>query len=489
MSLKEKFPLTHSMLGNLDDSEFYLEHIANLETGWKNRAIKKTDSIPDSGSAESNYDVFLAGGGLSLLYAISLAKEGFKVCVADKLKVGTAHREWNISYGELNAFTSASIFSPEEIDDLINLRYERGIVNWHGGKEHSVTDVLDCAMDAKRLLVLLRSKAIEAGIEILDHHSVCSITTKKQGVSISLEDKRGKKRLISSRLVLDGRGSQSGNGQFDIVCPTVGGVLSGLDHGDGDRQVNPFVGEILVSLEGIEEGKQHIWEGFPTANKCMTTYLFYYTSPENLEENPLFSLYERFFSKLDTYKTGEAKVVKPTYGFIPGNTRLTKCDLSPQDRVYLVGDASGQHSPLTFCGFGSIVRSFQSISSQLGACLSQDKLDRKTLNGVECGMSGLRVMGGLAIMMIADRLSSDSDRQCINALLEDAFSILSSRGQDMYRDFMQDQIAFREFIPFMLEIAKRRPSVWTEVYSRMSHRELKEYFTQLTKFGFSDLRK
>ena len=58
-------------------------------------------------------------------------------------------------------------------------------------------------------------------------------------------------------------GASSPHAAFDLVCPTVGGVLGDLANGDGPLDVDPRVGEILVTTEGIEEDRQHIWEGFP----------------------------------------------------------------------------------------------------------------------------------------------------------------------------------------------------------------------------------
>lgn len=487
MSLKDQFPNTYLQLNKLEDAESVFSHILDLESGWENRHDKQVLES-EIGTSDDRCDVFLAGGGLSLLYALVLAKAGYKVMVADRRRVGTAHREWNISYNELNAFVDAGIFSATELDGLINLRYDRGIVKWFGGIEHSVTGVLDCAIDAQKLLDKLRLLAEFLNVEILDYYSLEGYTNCPSEVKVALRDSSGKTRVVSTRLILDGRGSQSANGQFDIVCPTVGGIVSGFDLGTAENEVNLKVGEILVTREGIEDRKQHIWEGFPTNNNRLITYLFYYSHANNLGKHPLFSLYERFFSKLDSYKTGLPVVDKATYGFIPGNTRLAKCLLSPENRVYLVGDASGQHSPLTFCGFGSIVRSFDQIAKKLIKCLEEDKLDSKSLNALHCEMNGLKVMGGLAIMMIADRLPSSGDRQTINALLDDAFSILSDRGESMYRDFMQDKIAFSDFVPFMLEVAKKRPEVWQEVYARMSHQELRKYLAQLVTFGLADLK-
>ena len=39
--------------------------------------------------------------------------------------------------------------------------------------------------------------------------------------------------------------------------------MAGLPLGQDAQALDPTVGEILVTSEGVEDGRQHIWEGFP----------------------------------------------------------------------------------------------------------------------------------------------------------------------------------------------------------------------------------
>ncbi|HMO20420.1 MAG TPA: hypothetical protein PKC98_05565, partial [Candidatus Melainabacteria bacterium] len=93
----------------------------------------------------------------------------------------------------------------------------------------------------------------------------------------------------------------------------------------------------------------------------------------------------------------------------------------------------------------------------------------------------------LALMMIGDRLGLDEDPHLINALLDDAFAALSARGEDIYRDFMQDRIRFQQFLPYMLSVARSRRTVWQEVFRRMSASELFDYGKQIVGFMGKDL--
>jgi lycopene cyclase CruA len=61
---------------------------------------------PDD-DARADYDVVLAGGGLSVLYAPMLARLGLRLAVFERARAAAAHREWNASHRELHALSDA----------------------------------------------------------------------------------------------------------------------------------------------------------------------------------------------------------------------------------------------------------------------------------------------------------------------------------------------------------------------------------------------
>lgn len=444
-----------------------LEHLEALERGFAERARCDiaADGGPDRG-AHVDFDVVLAGGGLSLVYAAYLAQRGLRVAVFDKRRIGCGHREWNISRAELHPLVDSGLFTQAEVDALVQLEYDHGICRWHGGGTHPVHRVLDCVVDAERLLDGLRARAERAGATLLDYHALAGYGVGAGGVAITLSPAR----TLSARVLVDGMGAQSPHAAFDLVCPTVGGVMRGLE-------VDPRVGEILVTTEDIEDDKQHIWEGFPGPDGRFTTYLFHYTEPQHLPARPLVSLYERFFATLPRYKRGDAELVKPTYGFIPAYSRLRPMPAA-RDRVLLVGDAAGRHSPLTFCGFGSMIRSFLPVADALRARLDDDRLDARALASVWRDPPGLAVMGGLTLMMVPGRRPS-ADPRAVNQLLDAAFASLSELGDEVYGAFVRDQIGFSDFVRFMRATAKKRPTIYDEVFAQLSRAELARWSWRL----------
>jgi lycopene cyclase CruA len=300
----------------------------------------------------------------------------------------------------------------------------------------------------------------------------------KGGVAVTLSPAR----TLSARVLVDGMGASSPHAAFDLVCPTVGGVLGDLAAGDGALEVDARVGEILVTTEGIEDDRQHIWEGFPGPGGRFTTYLFYYTEPQRLPAAPLRALYERFFATRPRYKRGDATMLKPTYGFIPAYSRLRPMPAA-RDRVLLVGDAAGRHSPLTFCGFGSMIRSFLPVADALRERLADDHLDARALTSVWREPPGLAVMGGLTLMMVPGRRAS-ADPQDVNRLLDAAFSSLGELGDEVYGAFVRDQIGFADFMRFMRATAKKRPTIYDEVFAQLSKAEIARWSLQLGKLAF-----
>jgi lycopene cyclase CruA len=482
--MRARFPRTFETLSALPGGEQTIAHIDQLERGFLNR-VKPTISDrggPDA-AATPDFDVVLAGGGLSLIYGAYLARRGLKVAVFDRGVIGCGHREWNISKRELQPLSASGIFSVAEVEALITLSYRAGVCRWHGGGSYPVTGVLDCVVDAEKLLSTLRARAEQAGATLLDGHTFMGYRVGPGGVAIDLKGER--EVTLSARVLLDGMGASSPHASFDLCCPTVGGVLGGLEQGTDALAVDATLGEILVTTEGLEEGRQHIWEGFPSPGGRFTTYLFYYVEPAHLPAHPLWSLYERFFATLPRYKRGEAIVEKATYGFIPAYTRLRRMPAAPRDRVLLVGDAAGRHSPLTFCGFGSMIRSFLPVADALIDRLSSGRLDAGSLAAAWREPPGLQVMGGLTLMMVPGRDTGARDPSAVNALLDAAFRSLHELGDDTYGQFVRDEIGFRDFIRFMRRTARRHPTVYDEVFARLTPGEIARWTLRLARLGLT----
>jgi lycopene cyclase CruA len=407
-----------------------------------------------------DFDVVLAGGGLSLLFAPVLAGLGLKVGVFERGRAAVAHREWNISRAELQPLTDSGLFTHQEVESLIVARYAHGVCRWHGGGEYPVRDALDHAVDAGRLLAEVRQRAEARGVRFHEGHTLVGMGEGPGAVRLHFERAGGGRADVTARLVLDGRGASSPHATADLLCPTVGGVLAGLREGTAPDELNPRVGDILVTTEGVEEGRQHIWEAFPGRPGEATVYLFYYApSREVRGEHALLRLYGRFFEQLGRFKRGEPRLLRPTFGYIPGWSRLVPAPRAPGHRVVLVGDAAARHSPLTYCGFGAMMRSFLPGSRAIAAALHEGGVPESPI----VHDTPLHAVTGALALLMATPPREPGLQGELNALLDAAFSALHALGNGPYSALIKDQMTGTDFVRFLYLVARRRPRVYREI--------------------------
>ncbi len=429
-----------------------VERLEHLEGHRRTTAVPVAPPPTPRPGDDVDADVVVAGGGLWTLLAPLLAARGLRVVVVERARAGQAHREWNASGPELQALVSCGLLTQSELAASIVARYERGICKFASMPAHPVRGVLDHAVDAGALLGLARSKAERAGVRFLDGRTVTSHAAGASAVRVRTEGTTGED-TITGAVMVDARGISSPAARADLICPTVGGTLAGLDVGRGPLEVDPSTGEILVTIDGVVEGRQYVWEGFPGRPGETTVYLFHYARVS--EEVSLTSLYARFFDDLPRYKRGEARLLRPTFGFIPGWSRLTPGPTSEHPRVVLVGDAAARHSPLTYCGFGATLRSLaraadvveQRVAGAGGAIRAVDDAPLHALTGA------------LAHLLASRRMVGDE----VNRLLDAAFSTLEDLGNDDYARLLRDEMSPARFVDFLRTTARRHPAVWGQV--------------------------
>ncbi len=442
-----------------------LERLEHLDARRASaRPAPNNPPAPDR-NARVDYDVALVGGGLSLLIATILASRGIRVAVFERARAGQVHREWNASVRELQALVRSGLFERSELDELMITTYDHGFCRWHRGGSYDVKGVLDTPVDAGLLLRRTREKAEARGITFFDGHTLVGHGEGPTAVALRFES-GSQTRDVTARLLVDGRGASSPYASGDLLCPTVGGVLRGLDQGDGPTQINPKVGEILATTEDLEEGRQHIWEGFPTHPDQTTVYLFYYAPAKEVGRGSLIRLYDRFFETLPRYKTGVYEMVRPTFGYITGWSRLSPAPKPPGARVVLVGDAAARHSPLTFCGFGSMLRSLEPASRQIERALSRRALEPGELDCVVDDAPIHRGTGLLSWMMAHPDRRPGRERE-LNILLDTAFSTLYDLGPDVYAAMLRDEISMFEFARFLHRTSMKRPRVYKDVFGQL----------------------
>ncbi|WP_373045850.1 NAD(P)/FAD-dependent oxidoreductase [Vulgatibacter sp.] len=442
--------------------EELLERLLHLDRTREASPPEAAAPRPPDAAARPDYDVALVGGGLSILHAPLLAAAGLRVAVFERRRAAVAHREWNASGPELQALVDTGLLRAEALDELVVARYDHGTCAWHGGASWPVEGVLDHAVDAGGLLQLARRLAEEAGVAFFDGHELAAHAAGPGGIVLRFRNGAD----ATARILLDGRGASSPFATADLTCPTVGGVIAGIEEGSGAGQIDPRVGEILASTEGVEAGRQHVWEAFPGRPGETTVYLFHYAFASSIRSGELLRLYARFFETLPRYKRGATRLVRPTFGFIPGWSRLAPPPAPPGPRIALVGDAAARHSPLTFCGFGATLRSLGPVRDAVVAALADGDFSQQRLACIVDDRPIHRGTGALALLL-ASPPQDPAQAAALNELLDTAFGTLHGMGPEAYAALLRDEMAMGDFVRFLHRTSLRRPRVYRDVFARL----------------------
>ena len=435
-----------------------LERLDHLDAKGAERPTAPPPPLQPDSSARIDFDVVIAGGGLWSLLAPILAARGLSVAVLDRARVAQAHREWNASGPELQALVRTGIVDQTTLAGLVLARTSKGVCRFAGGGQYWVRGVLDHSVDAGALLAAGRALMQRRGVRVLDHHSLVSQKAGPDGIAVRVRSPGAEIDLVA-RWLVDARGASSPDATADLVCPTVGGVVEGLSEGDADDEMNPEHGDILATIDGVENGLQHVWEAFPGRPGQTTIYLFHYARAR--ERPRLAQLYGRFFAKLPGYKRGAARLVRPTFGLIPGWSRLCPAPRASDSRVVLVGDTAARHSPLTCCGFGSALRSLDRAATALVNAVRDPHASCRDLECIVDDAPAHAVTGALALVMASRTFKGHE----LNQLLDAAFLSLSKLGEDHYASLLRDELSPREVLRFLTRTAATHPQVWRRVVS------------------------
>jgi lycopene cyclase CruA len=431
-----------------------LERLDHLDARRRSAPAADAALVSPDAAVSTDFDVVLAGAGLWSLLAPVLASRGLRVAVFDRSTAGVAHREWNASGVELRALVEAGVVSNDELSKLVVARYDYGVCKFFGGGSYAVEGVLDHAVDAGPLLAHARALAEKRGVKFFDVHALTSLGSGPTAVRLRFATRTRDSIDVMTKLMVDARGVSSPYATADLVCPTVGGVMRGLVEGDGPTEINPRVGEILATVDSIEGGRQHVWEAFPGRRGETTVYLFYYARANAAVS--LAELYARFFAKLSGYKRGDATLVRPTFGFIPGWSRLTPAPCAPHGRVVLVGDAAARHSPLTYCGFGATLRTLNQAADAIVGALENPRADLRSI----VDDAPVHALTGALAHMMASRTFDDAE---LNELLDAAFHTLHGMGNAAYAQLLRDEMQPRAFLGFLRRTAARHPAAWGKI--------------------------
>jgi lycopene cyclase CruP len=421
-----------------------------------------------------DWDIVICGGTLGIFLGAALQKRGWRVALLERGILRGRDQEWNISRPELEVFLELDLLSPEELEEAIASEYNPGRVSFLGGEDVWVRDVLNIGVDPVFLLDTLKSKFLEAGGQLLEKTAFAGAVIHPDGVHV--EAAGG----LNTRLLIDAMGNfspivkQVRQGEKpEGVCLVVGSCAQGFTQND--------TGDLIVSFTPIQNQCQYFWEAFP-ARDGRTTYLFSYLDAHPQRPSLGFFM-EEYFRLLPDYQGVELSQLdfkRVLFGFFP--SYKDSPIRMPWNRILPVGDSSGAQSPVSFGGFGSMVRHLKRLTEGIQDALSGDILTQDALNLLQPYQPNIAVTWMFQRAMSVGVEQNIPPNQ-INALLSGVFQTMAQLGDDVLRPFLQDVVQFSGLFQTLTLISLTKPGLVTPVIPQVGLTTLLDWMVHYINLG------
>jgi lycopene cyclase CruP len=428
MNLTQEYlsPLPGNVLENLRRAD---EVLASLRTG-----TAKIPTVVNETSQPLNtvdWDMVICGGTLGILIGAALAQRGVKVALLERGMLRGRDQEWNISRHELQIFEKLGLLNQEELESAIASEYNPARVAFTGGADVWVRDVLNVGVNPLYLLETLKQKFLAAGGMLFEETPFLSATVHPDGVTVN--------NKFTAKLLIDAMGhfspitQQARNGKKpDALCLVVGTCAEGFPENS--------TGDLLLSFTSLENQCQYFWEAFP-AKDGRTTYMFTYMDahPERLNLEDMFAEYFRLMPEYQGVELSQLDIKRALFGFFPSYRQSPL--QTPWNFILPVGDSSGNQSPLSFGGFGAMVRHLQRLTEGVEEALQSQQLSTTALGLLQPYQPSLTVTW-LFQKAMSVGINQKIDPEQINNLLSVVFAQMQKLGEPVLKPFLQDVVQF-----------------------------------------------
>lgn len=435
--------ITEEVLAKIPGSP--LEGLRRVDALWKalreeTIPVPKVVDVCDSDLDSVDWDVVVCGGTLGILIGAALVRKGWRVTLIERGILKGREQEWNISRQELGVLIELGLLSENELENAISTQFNPVRVSFSEGADIFVKDVLNIGVDPIYLLETLKQFFLKNGGNLIENTPFENVAVHPNGVCIN--------RSITARLMLDAMGHfspvvrQARQGKKpDGVCLVVGTCAKGFTQNES--------GDLIASFTPIRKQCQYFWEAFP-ARDGRTTYLFTYLDADR-DRFSLESLFDDYFNLLPEYQNidlEQLEFVRALFGFFPCY-RQSPLTLE-WNRILPVGDSSGSQSPLSFGGFGAMVRHLKRLTNGIDEALRCEMLDRSALSLLQPYQPNLSVTW-LFQRSMSVGINQKVDPDQITQLLVTVFAEMQQLGEPVLKPFLQDVV---QFIPLSQTLLK-----------------------------------
>ncbi|MGB3642198.1 MAG: FAD-binding oxidoreductase [Rivularia sp. (in: cyanobacteria)] len=378
-----------------------------------------------------DWDVIISGGTLGILIGCALVSRGVKVALIERGVLRGREQEWNISRHELQVLLELDLLTSEEIEKAIATEYNPARVSFTSGTEVWVENVLNIGVYPVYLLETLKQRFLERGGKLFENTPFTEAVVHPDGVMVNNQYK--------SRLLIDAMGNFSPITQQirqgvkpDALCMVVGTCASGFPENHS--------GDLLLSFTEIENQCQYFWEAFP-AKDGRTTYMFTYidADPSRIGLEAFFEEYLRLMPEYQDVELEQLEFKRALFGFFPSYRQSPL--KTPFSRILPIGDSSGNQSPLSFGGFGAMIRNLKRLTLGVDEALQINKLSAASLSLLQPYQPSLTVTWLFQKAMSVDVNQKIQPNQ-INELLSVVFAEMEKLGEPVLKPFLQDVVQF-----------------------------------------------
>jgi lycopene cyclase CruP len=421
-----------------------------------------------------DWDVIICGGTLGILLGTALVQKGLRVAILERGELRGRSQEWNTSRHELQVLVDLELLTQGELETAIASEFNPNRIAFHGGPEFWVKDVLNAGVSPVFLLECLKQRYLALGGKLLEHTAFERVTVHPDGVSIEAG------QTLTAKLMVDAMGhfspivAQARTGQQpDAVCLVVGTCAKGISAGT--------TGDLMVSLAPIEQGHQCFWEAFP-AQDGRTTYLFTYADLAP-EQPSLEQLFEQYLATMPAYQgvgIANLDVQRAMFGLFPSYRHSPL--VLPWSRLLAVGDSSGCQSPLSFGGFGAMLRHLSRLSKGIEDALKSDALCVNDLALLQPYQPNLSVTW-LFQRAMSVRANQTLAPNQINDLLSVVFQSMEQLGEPVLHSFLQDVVQFGPLYRTLLQVSLQSPAMIPKILQQVGPAALLDWMAHFAALG------
>lgn len=471
--------LTEKVLSQIPGNS--LEGLRNVDRLWQKLRQEITPIPQVVNSTEQpldalDFDIIICGGTLGIIIGATLAKKGWRVALLERGLLRGREQEWNISRHELKVFLELKLLSEAELETAIATEYNPARISFPNTPDIWIRDVLNIGIDPVYLLETIKNKFLLWGGQLFEKTPFESVAIHPDGVVVQAANAT----QFKAKLLLDAMGhfspivQQARQGKKpDAVCLVVGTCAKGYPNNE--------TGDIFTSFTPLQNQCQYFWEAFP-ARDGRTTYLFTYLDahPDRFSLETFFEDYLLLLPQYQNIDLEQLQFIRALYGFFPCY-RQSPLRL-PWDRILPVGDSSGSQSPLSFGGFGALVRHLKRLSQGIHEALENDCLDRSSLALLQPYQPNLSVtwLFQRSMSVAVDR---NLEPNQINQLLASVFQGMEQLGEPILKPFLQDIVQFPALSKTLLKISLSHPQLVLKIIPQVGLANLLDWTVHYTNLG------